>query len=93
MKKLTLLVFCLVIGLGSGWAGVTGTTNPALFNDWVNWCRYGCGGNQFATPQTFVSNFGNTGSVGLVSTMQGFYNLQQGTSWAGDFQYWNGFDL
>ena len=85
MKKLTLLVFCLVLATGSGWAGVTGTTNPALFNDYVNWCQYGCGGGQFATPQTFVSNLGNTGSVGLVGTLQGFYNLQQGTSWGGGF--------
>ena len=85
MKKLTLLVFCLVLATGSGWAGVTGTTNPALFNDYVNWCQYGCGGGQFATPQTYVSGLGNTGSVGLVGTMEGFYNLQQGTSWNGNF--------
>jgi hypothetical protein len=85
MKKLTLLVFCLVLAVGSGWAGVTGTTNPALFNDWVNWCQYGCGAANFATPQTFVSNYGNTGSVGLVGTMQGFYNLKQGSSWNGNF--------
>ncbi len=85
MKKLALLLLCLVFGLGSGWAGVTGTTNPALFNDYVNWCQYGCTGAQFASPQTFVSGLGATGSVGLVGTMQGFYNLQQGTSWNGNF--------
>ena len=85
MKKLMLLVFCLVLATGSGWAGVTGTTDPTLFNDWVDWCQYGCAGNQFATPQSFISNLGNTGSVGLVGTLQGFYNLQQGTSWSGNF--------
>jgi hypothetical protein len=91
MKKLALLVFCLVLGLGSGWAGVNGTTDPTLFNDSVNWCQYGCAGSQFASPQTFVSNLGNTGSVGLVGTLQGFYNLQQGTSWNGTFN--NGMGL
>ena len=85
MKKLVLLVFCLVLTVGSGWAGVTGTTNPNLFNDWVNWCQYGCTGAQFASPQPFVSNLGNTGSVGLVGTLQGFYNLQQGSTWLGNF--------
>lgn len=85
MKKLVLLLCCLVLGLGSGWAGVSGTTNPALFNDYVNWCQFGCTGAQFATPQTFVSNLGNTGSVGLVGTLQGFYNLQQSVSWGGGF--------
>jgi hypothetical protein len=85
MKKLALLCLCLVVGLGSGWASVTGTTNPALFNDSVNWCQFGCGGNQLATPQSFVSGLGSTGSVGLVGTLQGFYNLQQGSSWNGNF--------
>jgi len=85
MKKLTLLVFCLVLTVGSGWAGVTGTTDPTLFNDYVDWCQYGCAGNQFASPQTFTSGLGATGSVGLVGTLQGFYNLQQGSSWNGNF--------
>ena len=87
MKKLVLLVVCLVfvLGVGTGWATVTGTTNPALFNDWVDWCQYGCAGNQLATPQNFVSSLGSTGEVGLVGTLQGFYNLQQGTSWNGNF--------
>jgi hypothetical protein len=85
MKKLTLLVFCLVLAVGSSWAGVTGTTNPGLFNDSVNWCQYGCSGGQLATPQTWVSGLGATGSVGLVGTLQGFYNLQQGSSWNGNF--------
>ena len=85
MKRFVLLIVCLTLAAGSAWAGVNGTTNPTLFNDSVNWCQYGCSGSQFATPQTFVSNLGNTGSVGLVGTLQGFYNLQQGTSWNGDF--------
>jgi len=85
MKKLALLLFCLVLTAGSGWAGVTGTTNPALFNDSVYWCQFGCGGGQFASPQPFVSSQGNTGSVGLVGTLQGFYNLKQGSSWSGNY--------
>jgi hypothetical protein len=72
--------------LGSGWAAVTGTTNPNLFNDYANWCQFGCAGNQFATPQSFTSILnGITGEVGLVGTMQGFYNLKQGSSWNGNF--------
>lgn len=86
MKKLALLLCCLVLGLGSGWAGVNGTTNPALFNDYVDWCvQYGCFSGQFATPQPWTSQSGITGNVGLVGTFQGFYNLQQGTSWNGNF--------
>jgi len=86
MKKLALLLCCLVLGLGSGWAAVTGTTNPNLFNDYVNWCQFGCAGNQFATPQSFSSILnGVTGEVGLVGTLQGFYNLKQGSSWNGNF--------
>ncbi len=85
MKKLALLLCCLVLGLGSGWAGVTGTTNPALFNDSVDWCQYGCAGTVYATPQSWISALGNTGEVGLVGTLQGFYNLQQGNGWNGGF--------
>ncbi len=87
MKKLLVLVSCFVLlGLGTGWAGVTGTTDPTMFNDYVDWCvQYGCLGSQLATPQIFASNGGVTGSVGLVDTMEGFYNLQQGTSWGGAF--------
>ena len=85
MKKLGLLVFCLVLAVGSSWAGLTGTTDPNLFSDWVDWCQYGCTQAQFPSPQTFVSNLGATGSVGLVGTLQGFYNLQQGNGWGGGF--------
>lgn len=87
MKKLLVLVSCFVLlGLGTGWAGVTGTTDPTMFNDYVDWCvQYGCTGSQLASPQPFVSNGGVTGEVGLVGTMQGFYNLQQGSTWLGSF--------
>lgn len=85
MRKITLFIFCFVLSLGTVWAGVTGTTNPGTFGDWVDWCQYGCAGNQLPTPQTFVSGMGNTGSVGLVGTFEGFYNLQQDASWFGNF--------
>ena len=85
MKKLALLAVCLVFGIGTGWASVNGTTNPAQFNDWVNWCQFGCNAAQFPTPQSFSSTGGVTGEVGLVSTLQGFYNLQDGVSWGGGF--------
>jgi len=86
MKKLALLLFCVLVGLGSAWGGVTGTTNPALFNDYVDWCvQYGCTGGQLPSPQSWTSQSGITGEVGLVGTLQGFYNLQQGVSWFGGF--------
>jgi len=88
MKRLALLVCCVAFSVAAGWAGVTGSTNPALFTqDSVDWCQYGCYGGQFASPQTFVSNLGATGSVGLVGTLQGFYNLQDGFSWGGGFPF------
>ncbi len=86
MKKLLLAVCCVVLlGLGSAWAGVVGTTDPTQFNDSVDWCQYGCAGAQLPSPQSFTSAGGNTGTVGLVGTMQGFYNLQQGNGWNGGF--------
>jgi len=88
MKKLALLVLCIVFGLGSAWGGVTGTTNPAVINqDYVDWCvQYGCGGGSFASPQPWTSQvFGITGTVGLNGGFQNFYNLQQGNGWNGNF--------
>ena len=85
MKKLALLFVCLLLGVGSGWATTTGTTDPTLFSDWVDWCQFGCTQAQFPTPQAFTSGGGITGEVGLVGTLQGFYNLQQGNGWNGGF--------
>ncbi len=87
MKKLALLL-CLALGMGTAWAGVTGTTNPFLFEDTVDWCvQYGCNNDYtvFPTPQSFISQNGVTGSVGLVGTLQGFYNLQEDYTWSGFF--------
>jgi len=90
MKKLALLVFCLVLGLGSAWAGISGTTNPATINqDYYDWClQFGCYNNyyQFATPQPITSQiYGVTGTVGLNGGFQNFYNLQEGVTWSGQF--------
>lgn len=99
MKKLVLLVLlCLSIGLGAAWAGPAedfalgtlnlSTTAPGTYSDPVDWCvQFGCLNNfaVFPSPQPFVSAGGVTGSVGLVGTMQGFYNLQQGVNWFGNF--------
>jgi hypothetical protein len=86
MKKLTLLIFCVVLGIGSGWAAITGTTNPNSFTqDYVDWCQYGCTGASLATPQAWLSNGGLTGTVGLNGGFQNFYNLQQGNGWNGNF--------
>ncbi len=83
MKKLSLLVFCLLLGLGSAWASV-GSTNPNYFIDPVNWCQFGCTGGVYMTPQAWVSAGGNTGLVGNTNAMN-WQNLQQDTSWAGNF--------
>ena len=84
MKRLALLVLCLVVGLGSGWAGVTGTTNPAVLVDSVNWCQFGCAQAAYTTPQPWISLHGNTGLVGNTSA-QNWQNLQVGNGWAGGF--------
>jgi len=83
MKRLTLLLLCLALGMGSAWATV-GTTNPNQFIDSVDWCQFGCGFGQYATPQAWVSAGGNTGLVGNTSG-QDWFNLQQDNSWAGNF--------
>jgi hypothetical protein len=85
MKKSALLLLCLTLGLGGAWASV-GSTNPADFpTDYVNWCQFGCGAGVYTTPQAWVS-FG-TGYTGLVgnTNAQNWQNLQQSTSWGGNF--------
>jgi len=84
MKKLALLVVCLVLGLGSAWASV-GSTNPADFpNDLVNWCQFGCSYGVYTTPQVWTSVGLNTGLVGNTNAMD-WQNLQQGNGWGGNF--------
>lgn len=90
MKKLALLLCCLLFAAGSAWAGTGMTTNPAAINqDYYDWCvQFGCLNDytQYATPQPIVSaNFGITGSVGLNGGFQNFYNLQEGVTWNGQF--------
>jgi hypothetical protein len=89
MKKLALLVFCLVLAVGSSWAGTGIVTNPAQINQgYIDWCvNYGCYNDyyQFPTPQTWVGSTGLTGTVGLNGGFQNFYNLQEGFTWSGQF--------
>jgi hypothetical protein len=82
---LSLLSLCLLLASGSAFAAIADTTSPGDFQDTVDWCQFGCAGAQFATPQSWTSGAGATGQVGLDGTGQGFYNLQQGTSWNGNF--------
>jgi len=84
-NKMWILAICLVLGVASASASITGTTSNGGFSDTVDWCQYGCAGAQLASPQTWVSAGANTGAVGLVGTLQGFYNLQEPTSWNGNF--------
>jgi hypothetical protein len=92
MKKLALLCFSLVLAVGSGWAGAGSTTNPAQINqDYIDWCaNLGCTGGSFVSPQSWVSNGGLTGTVGLNGGFQNFYNLQQNVSWGGNFPAYMG---
>ena len=85
MRKLLVVICLLLLGFGSAWAGVTGTTDPTKFGDTVDWCQFGCAGNQIPTPANFTSAGSNTGEVGLVGSLQGFYNLQDPTTWNGDY--------
>jgi len=87
-KIILLCLLCLTLGIGNAWANIIGTTDPSLFTDPVDWCaQYGCLNDytQYATPQAWSSAGGNTGEVGLVGTMQSFYNLQEGATWGGQF--------
>lgn len=93
MRKVALFALLgLSLGLATAWASpnedfALGTLNlstatPGTYNDPVDWCvQFGCLNNYtvFPTPQAFSSLGGVTGSVGLVGTLQGFYNLQQGS--------------
>jgi hypothetical protein len=88
-QTLLLLSFCVAIPVGSAWAGVVGSTNPADFtSNTVDWCQLGCGGGALDPLQSFTSSAGDQGFVdvtnGGVSGGQ-LYNLQQGTSWNGNF--------
>ena len=84
-KTILLCLLCLTLGRCNAWAS-TGSTNPSDFNNPVDWCtNFGCGGGQLGTPQAWSASIApNTGWVGLVSS-QNMQNLQQGTSWNGNF--------
>lgn len=86
MRKAALLcLLCLTLGLFNAWAS-TGSTNPNDFSNPVDWCvNYGCAGQQLGSPQNWAAtNPPNTGMIGLVSS-QNMENLQQGTTWNGNF--------
>lgn len=84
-RQLLFLSLCFALAAGSSWASIVGSTSPGNVVDSVDWCQFGCTGAQLATPQPWTSAGGQTGLVGLFDTAQGFYNLQQGTSWFGNF--------
>jgi len=89
MKKLSiLLLLCLLLGAVSAWASVVGTTDPNIFSDSVVWCtNYTCDSmppTQLGSPQTWLSNNGRTGFLGLVSS-QNMEIRQQGLTWDGNF--------
>ena len=110
MKKAVLFTaLCLTLTLGRAWANpIQGTTNPNAFTqDSINWCaagmQFGCSGGGLTSPQTWVSNDGATGTIGLHNGgFQGFYSFhegtQLGTTWVGNFPsgmgvLYNGFEF
>jgi hypothetical protein len=85
------LLACVLLCIGASvcaTGGILGFTDASQFTaDTVDWCaNFACDGSQYATPQTWISNgTADTGLVGLNDTSEGFYSLQQGTTWGGDF--------
>jgi hypothetical protein len=70
----------------SGFATPVGLTDPTQFSGGtIDWCQFGCTGSQLPNPDNWVASNGSTGWVGNDGTMQGTYNLQEGTSWNGEF--------
>jgi hypothetical protein len=88
MKKILFGVAVGILSTASAWASLIGTTDPTVFNDAVDWCiQFGCNGETLASPSAWTSIHGNTGDVGLDSSVgiQSSYVLQQGVSWGGNF--------
>jgi|GEM_PF-623255 len=87
MKKTLLVAVMMLLGSGSAWASIIGSTNAGDFTDTVDWCQsgFGCTGQQLATPTAWTSAEAATGLIGLNNTGEGFYNLQQDVSWGGNF--------
>jgi len=88
MSKMFLCVLLCIGASVCATAGILGFTDASQFTaDTVDWCaNFSCDGSQYATPQPWTStSTANTGLVGLADTGEGFYSLQQGTSWGGDF--------
>ncbi len=90
MKRLALLfLLCIALSATYASAGITGTTDPNAFNDYVDWCVQfnNCTNTPFLepSPSSFTSNGAVTGLVGLVGTQQPFEVRQQGVSWNGNF--------
>jgi len=85
-RILTLALVLMALSL-SVFATPVGLTDPSKFTaDTIDWCQFGCAGNQLPNPDNWVSvGGGNTGWVGNDGTLQGTYNLQQGSTWDGNF--------
>jgi len=99
-KPILLGLLCVAFGLNSAWASVTGSTDPTLFQDAVDWCvQYGCVNTPFqiAAPAPWTSAGGNTGMVGNAGSALPLQVWQQSVSWIGNYPanmggLYNGFD-
>lgn len=76
-------LLCLLLGATIASASITGSTNPNLFPDTIDWCAqasFACDGGNYSTAQPFTSAFGNVGLVGLPINGFNFQALQEGSS-------------
>ena len=74
-RTLLLLSFCVAMPVGSSWAAVVGSTNPADFSvSTVDWCQLGCGApdgtlasSTLAPTQLWLSSGGDLGFVDVTN--------------------------
>ncbi len=88
MKKAFLCVLLCIGASVCATGGVLGFTDVGKFTgDTIDWCaNLACNGSHYDSPQAWMStSTANTGLVGLGDTQEGFYSLQQGSSWGGNF--------
>jgi hypothetical protein len=85
-KRILALALGLLALTFSSFGAIVGLTDPGAFTgDTIDWCQFGCAGAQVPVGSDWASSGTSSGQVGNVGTLEPSYNLQQGTSWNGDF--------
>ena len=89
--KRSVFALALAVGLGIATAAsaapIIGVTSQSALgaNDSVNWSQLGTTRTNLTGPSVWVSNNGNSGSVGLAYAGSPLHILQQGNGWNGNF--------